>query len=94
MKKQTKNQQFYHTVKRLFPDAEVTFYSGRGMYGRDCYAVTLDLQDADELMDEDRSYRLDNMGRQYVVYTGIGLKENDEEFLNEKNGVDLAEELE
>ncbi len=94
MKKQTKNQQFYHTVKRLFPDAEVTFYSGWCMYGRDCYAVTLDLHDADELMAKDKSYRLDNMGRQYVVYTGIELKENDEEFLNEKNGVDLAEELE
>ena len=94
MKKQTKNQEFYYTVKRLFPDAEVTFYSGRGMYGRECYAVTLDLHDADDLMDENKSYRLDNMGRRYVVYTGIGLKENDEEFLNEKNGVDLAEELE
>ena len=94
MKKQTKNQQFYYTVKRLFPDAEVTFYSGRGMYGRDCYAVTLDLHDADDLMDENKSYRLDNMGRRYVVYTGIELKENDEELLNEKNGVDLVEELE
>jgi hypothetical protein len=94
MKGQTKNQKFYYTVKRLFPNAEVTFYSGRGMYGRDCYAVTLDLQDADDLMDENKSYRLDNMGLQYVVYTGIELKENDEEFLNEKNGVDLAEELE
>lgn len=94
MKKQTKNQQFYYTVKRLFPDAEVTFYSGRGMYGRECYAVTLDLHDADELMDENKSYCLDNMGRRHVVYTGIGLKENDEEFLNEKNGVDLVEELE
>jgi len=94
MKKQTKNQAFYHTVKRLFPDAEVTFYSGRGMYGSECYAVTLDLHDADELMDENKSYRLDNMGLKYVVYTGIDLKENDEEFLNEKNGVDLAEEVE
>jgi hypothetical protein len=94
MEKQTKNQEFYHTVKRLFPEAEVTFYSGRGMYGRDCYAVTLNLRDADKLLDENKSYRLDNMGLSYVVYTGIELKENDEEFLNEKNGVDLVEELE
>lgn len=94
MKKQTKNQQFYYTVKRLFPDAEVTFYSGRGMYGRECYAVYLNLHDTDALMDENKSYRLEDRGLHYIVYTGIGLKENDEEFLNEKNGVDLAEELE
>lgn len=47
-------------------------YSGRGMYGATCTAFTLDRDELrvaeGELTKRDVSYRVDNMGRDYVIY--------------------------
>lgn len=49
---------------------EVKLYSGRGMYGRECPSVTVDnyLDFIAEI--GIKGLKVDNMGLQYVVYTG------------------------
>lgn len=79
--KKTVNRKFYDLVAKKFPDHEIYEYSGRGMYGESCYAVTVSLREADALLDKAPNLRIDNLGLDYVVYTGIKMTEDDESFL-------------
>ena len=66
-----------------------TTYSGRGMYGAECFAIigqhsdlvtflrSLDDEDADELADP----AMDNMGRDYVFYWPSRLRTKKSEWL-------------
>ena len=62
----SKNQlKFIRTVKKaglkLYLD-----YSGRGMFGSKCPAVNID--SLDEFPGNPHKYKIDNMGKGYVVY--------------------------
>jgi len=48
----------------------VRTYSGRGMFGRSCPAVTVD--NPNDFIAEIgmKGLKIDNMGRSYIVYTG------------------------
>jgi hypothetical protein len=72
-------------VRRRQDDASAYSYSGRGMYGKECVAFTIESNNLHrvktELDDAEIGYRVDNMGYGYVVYMpGIpGPEEKDDE---------------
>lgn len=67
-KNKTKEEIFKEKAEEL--GYEVKNYSGRGMFGRNCPSVTVD--NVNDFIAEIgmKGLKFDNMGLQYVVYTG------------------------
>lgn len=65
-----KNKEKRFTRKAEELGYEVELYSGRGMFGRECPSVTVD--NPNDFISEIgmKGLKIDNMGLQYVVYTG------------------------
>ena len=66
----TKEQELKFTEKAEELGYEVNPYSGRGMYGRECPSVVV--ENPNDFIAEMgmKGLQIDNMGRDYVVYTG------------------------